>query len=436
MILSTDASNFAVAGIFSHEFPTGEKRPIAFVSRALSKTERKYSTLEKEALAIVFCLIKLKQYLLGNHFTLRTDHKPLLTIFGENKGLPVMAAACMQRWAVLVSTFSYSIQYVKGKSNEADGLSRIPNVENIKDEQIESNFINLIESENHLHISFKDVARETKRDPVLSKLTEAIQRGIVKNLKGVEYQAFRDKDWELSVESDCILWGYRTVIPTKLRQNVLMELHRSHLGIVKTKALSGSYVWWPKIDGNIEKIVRNCVPCQELQVSPEKSKLIPWKPCASIWSRIHIDFAGPINGQYLFIVIDSLSKWAEVFKTKDITSTFTIGKIRELISRYGLPDTIVSDNGRQFTSDEFKSFLKLNNIRHILTAPGRPATNGQAENFVKTLKKAIFAVLKTSKHSNLETIILQFLFDYRNTKHCTTGETPAKKRVLVHCDHR
>lgn len=386
LILSTDASNHAIAGVLSHKFSDNSIKPIAFISRALSKTEQNYSTIEKEALAIIFSVTKLKQYLLGNHFTLKTDHKPLLAIFGENRGLPLMAAARMQRWALSLSGFNYSIEYIKGISNDADHLSRMP--QNVKSQNnVENSYINFIEKENSSQLNFKNIAIETRRDPILSKLSHAIQNGTVEELTEPSFESFRNKASELTVEYDCILWGYRTVIPQKFRQQLLVELHSSHLGIVKTKALARSYIWWPKIDSDIENLIKNCIPCQELQSSPEKASLISWTPTGNVWSRIHVDFAGPIEDVYFFIVIDSLSKWVEVFTTKQITSSFVIKKMRELFCRYGLIDTLVSDNGRQFTSNEFKYFLEQNNIRQVLTAPGHPATNGQAENFVKTLKK-------------------------------------------------
>ncbi|XP_055307053.1 uncharacterized protein K02A2.6-like [Sitodiplosis mosellana] len=109
----------------SHIFEDGSDRPVAFVSRALNNAEKNYSTFEKEALAIIFSVTKLRQYLLGNKFILRTDHKPLVTIFGENKGIPVMAAARIQRWALLLSGFNYSIEYVKGALSTSDSLSRL-----------------------------------------------------------------------------------------------------------------------------------------------------------------------------------------------------------------------------------------------------------------------------------------------------------------------
>ncbi|XP_017468657.1 PREDICTED: uncharacterized protein K02A2.6-like, partial [Rhagoletis zephyria] len=103
-----------------------------------------------------------------------------------------------------------------------------------------------------LNLNFRDIARATKQDPVLSKLMVAIQNGTVGSLEGQDYVPYKCRENELSVDYDCILWGYRVVIPNKLRERVLKVLHRSHFGIVKTKALARSYVWWPKLDQCIE----------------------------------------------------------------------------------------------------------------------------------------------------------------------------------------
>lgn len=425
IVLTTDACNTAVAGVLSHKFPDGSLRPIAFVSRALTKAERNYSTIQKEALAIVFSVIKLHQYLMGIKFELHTDHKPLLSIFGENNGLPVMAAARMQRWAFLLSGFDYTIKYVKGVSNHADFLSRFP--QNEPNENFDgATYINYVDFDNVLQLNFQNIAIETRRDPVLAKLSDAIQNGTVAQLVGDQFKPFLNKQSELSVESGCILWGYRTIVPSRQRQQILQDLHRSHLGIVKTKALARSYVWWPKLDHDIELMIKQCVPCNLTQSSPEKSSLIPWQPTSHAWSRVHIDFLGPIKGFHFLIVIDSYSKWVEIFKTKTMTTSFVVDKLRETFSRFGLIDTLVSDNGRQFTSDEFEKFLQANRIKHVLTAPGHPATNGQAENFVRTFKKSIYANLKEERADQFDIIIARFLIDYRNMKHCTTGDSPAK----------
>lgn len=428
IILSTDACNTAIAGILSHKYDNNTKRPIAYVSRALNNAEKNYSTIEKEALAIIFSVVKLKQYLLGMFFTLETDHRPLITIFGENKGIPLMAAARMQRWAFLLSGFDYTIQYIKGSLNTADSLSRIEQISTTEITE-ESTYINYVGYSNVTTLSYKDIAICTRHDPLLSKVMDCILNGTVHSLSGDIYQPFRTKADELTVESGCILWYYRTVIPAKLRKFELLDLHTSHMGIVKTKALARSYVYWPKIDNDIENLIKGCVACQKTQASPEKSPLIPWTPPDSAWKRIHIGFAGPIRGYFLFIVVDAYSKWIEVFKTKTITTAYTINKLKEVFSRYGLVHIIVSDNGTQLTSAKFEKFLQSNGIVHIRTAPGHPATNGQAENTVKTVKKSLTATIETNKSQDFDTILTAFLFDYRITKHCThctTNETLAK----------
>lgn len=424
IVLTTDASSNAVSGILAHKFSDGLK-PIAFISRALSKSEINYSTLDKEALAIVYSVMKLKQYLLGIKFILKTDHKPLLSIFGDKKGLPLMASARLQRWALILSGFQFTIEHIKGVSNEADSLSRIPQFEVI-DKNDDFNYVNFIQSNSPYKLNFMSIARETRHDSILSKVCESLKFGSLQKLNKDTFGSFINKANELSVEYDCIMWGHRVVIPTKLRQQILQEFHKSHLGMVKTKMLARSYVWWPNMDLEIENLIRKCIPCQEQQPSPEKSSLIPWKTNGQIWSRIHVDFAGPIKNYYLMVVVCSYSKWVEVFKTKDITSSFTISKLQELFCRNGLVDTLVSDNGRQFTSNEFKMFMTNNGINHILTSPGHPATNGQAEIVVKTVKKSLYASMNFDKNCDFDITLNRFLMDYRNTIHCTTGESPAK----------
>lgn len=114
------------------------------------------------------------------------------------------------------------------------------------------------------------------------------------------------------------------MVPSKFRKNVLQSLHQSHLGIVKTKAMARS-----KMDAGIEQLIKSCDACKLARPNPEKSSLIPGQPTDSVWSRVHVDFAGPVNGFQFLIVIDSHSKWPDVFKTKNTTTTFVIGKLRE-----------------------------------------------------------------------------------------------------------
>ncbi|KAJ0169187.1 hypothetical protein K1T71_015314 [Dendrolimus kikuchii] len=219
------------------------------------------------------------------------------------------------------------------------------------------------------------------------------------------------------------MWGHRVVIPEKCRDRVLKLLHEPHMGIVKPKALARSYAWWPDIDEAVEQMCRACEVCASQADAPPRQAPVPWAWPARPWTRLHLDFLGPIFGKLYLVVIDATSKWLEIFNVPSTAASSTIERLNELWSRWGLPRQIVSDNGPPFTSQEFKVFLNRNGIEHIFTAPYHPSSNGAAENAVKTLKRVI-------KKANFEKVnvtraLNTFLLYYRNTQHISTGESPA-----------
>ena len=184
--LACDASAYSLGSVLSHTLQ-GEEHLVAFASQRLTKAERNYSQIEKEALAIVFGVKKFHKYLFGRCFSLMTDHKPLLSILSAKAEVPSVAAARMQRWAIFLSAYSYDIEFKGTKMHaKADSLSCLPMQEEDESEVAATMFkMSLIDG---LPITASDIAAATTKDPILSQvlqytLEEWPQKGVSDNLK-------------------------------------------------------------------------------------------------------------------------------------------------------------------------------------------------------------------------------------------------------------
>lgn len=226
------------------------------------------------------------------------------------------------------------------------------------------------------------------------------------------------------------------VVPVKLRSCLLRELHRDHTDIWKMKAVARSYFWWPWLDKEIERVASSCTECQLVKKAPPSAPLHPWVSPTKPWERIHLDFAGPFQNVTFLMAVDTHSKWPEVFVMSNTTSTATIGVSRQLFAVYGLPSQVVTNNGTQFMSEEFATFMKMNGIKHIRSAPYHPATNGLAECFVQSLKQGLNTSLSGGK--SLPYHFANLLLTYRSAPHAMTGVPPCllflKRQVRTRFD--
>ena len=245
--------------------------------RTLSKAERNYSQIEKEALSIVWGIKKCHQYVYGRKFLLVTDHKPLTTVFNPQRGISSTTTGRLTRWALSLSEYTYDIAYRSTeKHGNADCLSRLPCLERAKEEDLEVSTVNIQQIES-TYFNVSRVREETRRDRVLSQVLQFVKQGWNETDSNIDHNFlpyFQRKE-ELCVEEDCIMWGMRLVIPKKLQQKVVQILHTGHLGIVKMKGLARSKVWWPGCDKDIEEAVKGCGKCKENQNEPPKAFLHP-----------------------------------------------------------------------------------------------------------------------------------------------------------------
>ncbi|KAG6464303.1 hypothetical protein O3G_MSEX014427 [Manduca sexta] len=449
VILTVDASPNGLGAILSQLDTNGVERPISFASRTLNSAEKKYSQIQKEATAIIFGVRRFHQYLYGRSepFILRTDHKPLISIFGPYKGIPEVSANRLQRYALFLSGYNYRIEYVSSNNNCADFLSRasLPNAEtgggalSVSRKTDDCNlsvgtFARLSDPASYIHfvldgsfpITRNDLRIATDSDETLAQVKNYVMQGWPKKISETNLRSYYLCRTQLAYEDGCLMRGHKIVLPEKLRSKILSELHKSHLGIVKTKAEARSRFWFPGIDASIEGMIGSCLICTQLRSSPPQAPMSPWKYPPQPFYRIHLDFLGPLHGSMYLVIVDAYTKWVEVFNTP-ATSNAVVEKLYEYVSRFGLPHTIVTDNATTFTSDSFKTFCTQNGVIHLTSPAYHPASNGQAESYVKIVKKGIKScILSCENVTESKLKLFQYLYDYRNSIHSTTLISPAQ----------
>lgn len=341
---------------------------------------------------MIYGVQQFHQYFYGRRFTLVTDHRPLTMILSPTKGVPPLAAARMQRWALRLSAYTYDVEFRSSREHgNADGLSRLP-LDN--QEQPATSSVFTIGQIQALPVTAERIEATTRQDPILSRVHRYVRQGWPTSASEA-VKPYWNRRLELSTEGGCLLWGDRLIVPQKLRSRIVEELHQDHPGVVRMKAVARSYLWWPGLDRELEECAKSCISCRVVKSSPARAPLHPWLWPAKPWQRVHVDFAGPFMGKTFLIVVDAHSKWAEVIEMPSTTAGRTIMDFRRLFAAYGLPEQLVIDNGPQFISQEFSLFMRMNGVKHIGCTPYHPSSNGAAERFVQTFKNGI----KTGSHS-------------------------------------
>ena len=352
LVLTTDASPVGIGACLSHRITENGKtylKPIAYASRSLQPSEKNYAQIDREGLAVYWAIKHFSQFLLGRQFELHTDCSALTRIFGSKNDLGGLASGRLNRWAVFLMEYDFNVIHIKGVSNKVcDSLSRMPapakgelmavtpksTVPAVSSEKLSRNMsIKCMKNENldtimestHgimttvqclarlpepkfetitickivgntdtaawdiLPLKAKDIAKATREDKVLGKLSNALRDGnIDKNDQDLKpYISMYD---EIYIENDVIFHGQRIIIPTKQRERLLSELHMTHTGVVKMKEIARKYFWWPQISQQIEDIARKCEGCNRYRKKPAPATLCSWPFATRPMERVHIDY--------------------------------------------------------------------------------------------------------------------------------------------------
>ena len=379
--LYTDASDVGLGAIIcQHDPGSNQRKIIAYASRSLTDVEKRYSTTEKEALAIVYATDKFRLYLFGHHFTLYTDHRPVQLIFGNPVSRP---PARIERWQLRLQEFSFDIHYLPGPQNPADYLSRynLPATTRQRPNSTE-HYINFVTANaTPIAMTTEQVKSATCNDPTMLKLRELLttnkwyQIETIKdpNIDKEELKLFQKVKGDLTVTEDgqAILKNTRLVIPQSLRQEAIRLAHcHGHMGLAKTKMLIRSKIWFPHIDSMTKEAIDECIPCQSVTKPHAPAPLKMTKIPEEVWDTVSIDFMGPMpTGEYLLVLTDLRSRFPEVEIINNTSANTVIPKLEKIFSTFGLPTNIKTDNGPPFPGYKYKQFVIEYGIRHMKITP-------------------------------------------------------------------
>ena len=361
---------------------SGAKRVIECGSRSLAPAETNYATIELETLAISWAIHKCDFYLKGmQHFEVCTDHRPLLGTF--SKPLSRVDNPGIVRLREKVLDYNFSIAWVAGKENIiADALSRsVPKTQPVP------HCLCAISPTSNTPILMATIIEHANSCPTYFKIKEALSNNKHPSSLPPDHPArgLREVWHELSVSEEglLIVGGTRVFIPIPLRAGILKLLHKGHTGLQKTWATAKSLYFWPHMRTHLQQEIGKCEPCQSLKPS------LPKEPLIHTTARFPMERASAdlfqFGSQHYLVLVDRYSGLPMVNKLRNLSSATVIRVLTELFDTYGWPLSLRTDGGPQFRS-EFRAFCVAHDIRHELSSPYHPESNGHAESAVKNVK--------------------------------------------------
>ena len=438
--LYTDASGTCIGACLTQscdmaddEIPNvSNDKPIYYLSHKLSKTQCKWSTVEKEAYAIHFALQKLDHYLHGAQFVIKTDHKPLKYLLESP-----MQNKKIQLWALSMAGYNCTIEYIAGTTNTcADLLSRRPDEPGRCQEENLTEELDLDVNDNTFQV---DVINSNEFEPKkFASCDVPLDDSLVKPddcLPGLDMISEQNKDDELLELKTILVHGepskevqrrylvvdnvvyyltdpdgdtvLRLYVPKHLRALVVKQYHddNGHMGVQKTFDCIRQKYFWPNLFKELYQYVSSCTVCQVRSLQKIRQPLqetdIPPYPMA----KLSLDLSGPYpktmsGNKYIIAFVDWFSGWPEAFAVPDKTAdTVAHLLIEEIFPRFGCPLQIVTDNGSENVNKVVQETMRSLNIHHVQTSVYHPQSNAKVERFHRTLHDVLSKKLSENQQT-------------------------------------
>ncbi|UYV72237.1 hypothetical protein LAZ67_9002287, partial [Cordylochernes scorpioides] len=414
----TDASGFGIGSVLV-QLRDGCEQPIAYASRTLSKSEKNYSTTEKECLAVVWLISKFRPYLFGRPFSVVTYHHSLCWL--ANLKDP---SGRLARWALRLHEYEVAVCYKNGrKHKDADCLSRSPLPDTA--EETEEDILCLA--------VLCDVEKEQQRDPSLKK--------IIENCGDPNYKIFVIINNILYKKNyDPLGRPWLLVVPRTLRLEVLRSSHDAptagHLGFAKTYDRIRRRFFWPSLYRSVHNYVGHCRECQRRKKIPQlpPGNLKPIAPVSIPFQKIGMDLLGRFpptrdGNRWVIVCTDYLTKYA-VTKAIPTGGAVEVAKfmVNDVVFKHGAPRELITDRGRSFQAKVVNELTKMCGMSHYFTMAYHPQTNGLTERLNKTLVDMLSMYVDVDQ-KNWDSVLPFITFAYNTARQETTGFSPF---FLVH----
>ena len=458
-LIHTDASGYGVGSVLSQKhIEDGEEKEvvIAYASRHLNDVEKNWSTIEKEAYAIVHAVKQFYPYLYGRKFQVLSDHKPLRELLKKKD-----TSAKLARWALCLQDYDIDIEYRSGKTNQnADCLSRIPEPDsNTKTQPEQTPVINALTTINFAEEQQKDKycrrAREKyekmlkmkeelineseKEDDSMSIRDNAIDDSPQDSDQGYltdEDNVFNDEEEVVELENGLMgTSAGRILVPESLKEKIFKRFHDSpyagHLGIKKTTARIQRRFKWHKMGKDIKEYVKGCEICAKRKaVGANKAPLNPIPPPKDVWQTMAMDIMGPLvesgreRNQYILVMGEYLTRYIITAPMPDQTAE-TVARtfVNNVVLIHGVPETVLSDQGTNFQSELMNVMYKQYGITRLKTTAYRPQCDGMVERVNRTLAD-IIASYVSKEPTKWSDFLPSATFAYNTAVHSSTGYTP------------